>query len=335
MKKLLTVLAILMATVTAAFAQDMQIATLSHEGTITSYTSANALRQAYEAAVDGDVITLSSGTFSSVTIEKRITVRGAGMGVKINDSDPYIEPTVIKGVFEVKADGTAANNLKLEGLYFTDEGTFKGIINAQFTKCKFTDLWYSAGHGGYENVTFINCVFAKKSRMSFCFNSTMNFYGCYLLSPSFGGNSLNTFTNCVIEGDYYGVKMSSDCVLKNCIVVYNPGTSTSAGDPQFTAYNTVWTGGPVDPNTNFYKTLADNNNTILPEGTQIFKEGTFYQLTDEAKQYVGSDGTEVGLYGGSLPFDPTPTNPQIVKFNVAPKTTADGKLSVDIEVNAK
>lgn len=67
----------------------------------------------------------------------------------------------------------------------------------------------------------------------------------------------------------------------------------------------------------------------------VFKEGTFYQLTDEAKKYIGDDGTEVGIYGGSLGFDPTPTNPQITKFNVAPKTTADGKLSVDIEVNAK
>ncbi len=74
---------------------------------------------------------------------------------------------------------------------------------------------------------------------------------------------------------------------------------------------------------------------MLPTGTQLFKEGTFYQLTDDAKKYLGSDGTEVGIYGGSLPFDPTPTNPQIVKFNVAPKTTADGKLSIDIEVNAK
>lgn len=48
----------------------------------------------------------------------------------------------------------------------------------------------------------------------------------------------------------------------------------------------------------------------------------------------GTDGTEVGIYGGSLPYDPTPTNPQITKFNVASKTTADGKLSVDIEVKS-
>lgn len=36
----------------------------------------------------------------------------------------------------------------------------------------------------------------------------------------------------------------------------------------------------------------------------------------------------------SLPYSAIPTNPQITKFNVASKTTADGKLSVDIEVKS-
>ena len=58
-----------------------------------------------------------------------------------------------------------------------------------------------------------------------------------------------------------------------------------------------------------------------------------FKLTEEAKALIkGTDGTEVGIYGGNLPFDPT--KPQISKFNVAAKTTGDGKLSVDIEVKS-
>lgn len=60
-----------------------------------------------------------------------------------------------------------------------------------------------------------------------------------------------------------------------------------------------------------------------------------YELTDEAlATYLGSDGTQVGIYGGNLPFDATPTNPQIKKCNVASRSTADGKLSVEIEVSS-
>lgn len=71
------------------------------------------------------------------------------------------------------------------------------------------------------------------------------------------------------------------------------------------------------------------------EFNALFKPDTFYELTDEAKrQYVGNDGKELGIYGGNLPWDSHILTPQITKCNVAAKTTADGKLSVDIEVKA-
>ena len=58
-----------------------------------------------------------------------------------------------------------------------------------------------------------------------------------------------------------------------------------------------------------------------------------FHLTEAAQTaYLGLDGTQVGIYGGSMPFDPIPTNPQITKCKVAQKSTTDGKLSVDIEV---
>ena len=77
------------------------------------------------------------------------------------------------------------------------------------------------------------------------------------------------------------------------------------------------------------------NNQHIHDFT-IFTDSDYMKdLTDDAKAtYLGSDGTPVGMYGGPLPFSLTPTYPQITKMNVASKTTADGKLSVDIEVSA-
>lgn len=324
----------LTAMVLTAGAQSMQVATLSHEGTITSYTSADALRQAYEAAVDGDVITLSSGVFNSVNLEKRITVRGAGMGVKVNDSDPYIEPTIIKGSFEMSVNGDADNNFKMESIMCLDKMEPKGIQNAQFLKCNFYDFdgsnSYDLEHG-FDNITIIDCVFKV---LKFPSRSvTANFYGCLIQElHEFGSdNALFSYTNCIIKSSNSSQLPMSHAVLRNSIIEYNAPHEWYG---VCTAYNTVIIGN-LEHRGRFYENLQENNNTLLPGGTQLFKEGTFYQLTDEAKQYLGSDGTEVGIYGGSLPFDPTPTNPQIVKFNVAPKTTADGKLSVDIQVNAK
>ncbi len=79
----------------------------------------------------------------------------------------------------------------------------------------------------------------------------------------------------------------------------------------------------------FNKTYATTSNNTYVQDRYNFK------LTDEAAaKYLGTDGTQVGMYGGNLIYDENPTIPQITKCNVAAKSTADGKLSVDIEVKA-
>lgn len=94
-----------------------------------------------------------------------------------------------------------------------------------------------------------------------------------------------------------------------------------------------------------FANIPNSTNTYIDDIKTVFKTYTGqsfqkldsenFELTDEAKgKYLGTDGTQVGIYGGSLPFTSTPSNPQITKCNVAAKSTADGKLSVDIEVKA-
>ena len=67
-------------------------------------------------------------------------------------------------------------------------------------------------------------------------------------------------------------------------------------------------------------------------GSDNFSFNELYELTDEAKaKYIGSDGTQIGIYGG-MGFDLVPSTLQITKCEVAPRSTTDGKLSVSIEV---
>ena len=86
-----------------------------------------------------------------------------------------------------------------------------------------------------------------------------------------------------------------------------------------------------------FENISKTTNTALSveQVNALFKPNTFYELTDEAKsEYVGIDGMEIGIYGGNIPYDTRILSPQITKCKVAAKTTADGKLSVDIEVKA-
>lgn len=93
--------------------------------------------------------------------------------------------------------------------------------------------------------------------------------------------------------------------MNNCILAFKTGVADSTGSKHF-----------------------------IESLDKIFKEDGFYELTDEALQYKGSDGRQVGIHGGALGFDPVPAVPQIVRFDVSSKTTADGKLSVDIELES-
>ena len=89
----------------------------------------------------------------------------------------------------------------------------------------------------------------------------------------------------------------------------------------------------IPNNTNWVRNIG-NENQFFESGNCDYNDSEAYELSEERQNtYVGTDGTQIGIHGGNMPFSSTPTNPQITKCNVAAKSTADGKLSVDIEVN--
>ena len=98
MKKLFLSLVAAIVAATATYAQNSLIAVLSHEGEVSTFYGITALREAHDAAENGDVITLSSGTFNSCDITKAVTIRGAGMEV---NSETGALPTIIQGAFKI------------------------------------------------------------------------------------------------------------------------------------------------------------------------------------------------------------------------------------------
>ncbi len=348
MKKIfLAALVAVFGCVNQVFAQS-QLATLFQNGDVKTFYGINALREAHSSAKHGDVITLSSGTFNSVNITKAITLRGAGMQY---DSIAKVEPTIIVGDFllDIKNDSTLqGNSLTMEGIYHNYNIKLnKSVYNAQFVKCRFYSIGYLASTGiansdcSLRNTTFINCLIsyhlcAYNFASITCVNS-------YIRDPDQNSSGTEAkianfeFQNSVIyqsNSDYN----PSYSTYKNCIIIGVSGCkipSTSG------AYNCIGLN-----NSYMFYDMYNNSNTYVANASSVFKTwsatygiGNFLyenlELTDVAKnKYLGTDGTQVGIYGGSIPFVARPSNPQITKLNVASKSTADGKLSVDIEVKA-
>lgn len=315
-----------------ASAQSALIATLMHGDEISTFQSSEALKQAYEKAVDGDVITLSSGTFNAPSkIAKAITIRGAGM-MAYNTNPTKISGSTSFGSIQEES------KLRIESVDFLSTVYFYNKVGiCYFGNVKFSQYSYIDMDGLECKITMFQCDIAGisttksskiQSMISFI-NSNVNLY--YSSSTATSGGSLllgASYENCdvLIRGEYGDLNMGQ---FKNCII---RSFQTYRLSSKCTATGCVYVGEA----TNFFANCAPELNKSFPKDTPIFKEGTqTYELTEEnQKNWIGTDGTQVGMHGGNLPFDPAVDAPVISKFNVASKTTADGKLSVDIEVKA-
>ena len=340
MKRIFSLLFVAVACSAAALAQTSLVATLKHGGAISEYYGESALAEAYAAAANGDAITLSSGTFNAVDIEKAITVRGAGMYLT-NEN-----PTLLLGTFNINIP-VGTSSLTLEGVQCMNE------VRIYSNKDNGTELTKLA------SANILKCYFSEDVR---CGNSTPNFLHCVFeavlssnrydmpqISVS-GYNTTATCLECAINGIATHGKSGDNLSIinmKNCFI----NSRMTFGIDYSTFYNCIIRPSSGLASNNIvsnclclgggFNDISKETNTFIEEYnlSSIFKTftGTFtphetFELTDQAKaKYKGSDGTQVGIYGGTNPFDPTPTNPQIKKFNVSTSTSGD-KLNLKINV---
>lgn len=305
------------------------MATLNHEGTISTFYGTVALRQAHAAAVSGDVITLSSGTFLSTDITKAVTIRGAGMDVtKVNDI--VNEPTILSGNFNIKISAEDTGRLTLEGIYHNGSLWFSEgqVKNALFLKSRF-NIINQSGYVKVQDLTVLNCRISDYIRVGS--GNSAQFLNSVVKAYDDGYMS---FSHCVILDTYCLDKSGNE--YKSCIICKGdqgdyPVSSSSS------AYNNLF----ISDKANLLQSVPNNTNLRVPTNDERFAylrgydDSKDYKLTDQNRDVLkATDGGEIGIYGGSLPYSAIPTNPQITKFNVASKTTADGKLSVDIEVKS-
>lgn len=320
-KVLLSLVAITLATI--SYAQSTQVATLNHGGAISTFYGPEALVDAvsHASSSGGDVITLSSGLFTAAQINKAVTIRGAGMEM---DATTGIAPTIINQDFKLRHDYSTGYRLTIEGVRFNGViTTTTGIPSPTFIKCKFKAITTSDSYyHSMPNANFIHCIITDS--IFAARESSFSFHNCFVNKMVGGSSRVCNFENCIIGNMTADVPLA----IKNSIIFGDQIVGTCA------AYNSIV----------FYDAVAKHcqgtdivNSALL---SNVFKEfrGTYddnisLTLTDEAASIlIGSDFTQVGIYGGAYPFDPIPTNPRIVRCDVAKRSTADGKLNVEVEV---
>ena len=306
------------------FAQE-QLAVLRHNDSTSVFYGQTAFAQAYTAATHGDIITLSDGIFSTPNyINKGITVRGNGA---VADSARRSTGTYFMESFYVTCDTL---EFLAEGIYFDlfdDDGAsckiklskciirqLRDIDNAEITNCiiKSGDIWGSAT----KRITIMNSVIRTWN-----FSSSGSIY------------TIPVFADCrnsIIIGK--GDVDETYTQYSNCIIINNSTTDTIVDNKTNNSVLIGWDSTSHMASTeNVFMSVSDVFENW--DGETISYDPETYRLKSSVSDSIqGIDGSEVGIFGGFMPFDWRPSYSIIKRFNVANRTTADGKLSVDIEV---
>lgn len=328
MKKFILLIIALFYTV-VAYAQgtDQVSAILQHGDTETIFIGNTGFAQAYEAAVDGDVIILSQGIFNTINnISKVLTIYGAGFE---NNAETNTGTTTINGTLKL-GDGsdTEIDGIHIEGVKINGYlGLNSQLKNVTIQRCFITNN-VELNHNT-ENVTFRQCYMLGDILGQYKHANGLLISNCYV-SKNINNFSVNSFVH--IDHSYMGNmysrvyreyaqflwtnsiinKLSGDlplgyaAIVKNCIFFAD----------------------------NYYNDVDLENCYRLNSVADIFADsenGDYtptrtFELKDP-ETYVGTDGTPIGLSGGAG-WNKVPSNPYVSKVNA---TLSGTQLNVTYE----
>jgi len=327
MKKLLLTLTLALFGLNAMMAQSSLVATLSHEGNVSLFYGYNAFVDAMAAADHGDVITLSSGLFAPTDITKAVTIRGAAA---YDDVEKGVQKTELQSssipLYITIPEETNGHTLNME--YFYYNGTL--INTSKLQNPKFLHVyiaWITPNlSGGWLNGAF----FADfQGNINSATTSSLTIINSILTVNYTGTSALcNVINSIVLTPNNSSVNYMDYINFKNCIFANCKGSlrSTNICDHCVAVVE--------NGNSDFLANIVGGTNWTVNSSNEIFSGEDFWVLNPTATQtYLGTDGTQVGIWGGAMPWQYTADNPTITKCQVAPRSTTDGKLSVEIEVS--
>lgn len=332
MKRILTFVA-LIGMVVAAYAQQRALVTLSHNGELSFFTHNSALENALDSAVNGDIIYLSEGDFtsnsSSITIKKRVSIVGCGFKSRIladltidmrDNPDSYMDAPLFDGVrmqelifYNGVGDDASINRNNLKEVTIS-KSWIRELENGGIAGNNFNVDRCYIEHADFDDADNNN-TFVQNSKIgaikSYNYGEVNiqvkncnigSTYGCprVVISSIIGGT------------DYDG--HSGAFLISGKHIIYNSLFPSKAlvDRTEITAYNCYFDaqeGGVLNENL---------------EATMDLKE----------KGYLGEDGTVIGIYGGDFPFSETPSVPTVDSSKSSVTYDAENnKLNVTITVS--
>lgn len=300
---------------------------LHHNGKATLFESTE-VQKAIDASVDGDTIYIGQGPYnnSSLSINKKITIMGQGVGSLLGD---------------ITIDLPGGSEMTSTILYGVNAGSVvikSSVSNLHIDKCTFTNLTISPNSTTTTKTFSMKDMVIERCEVSNRFITTIAdqfenaiIRNCKIKYFSNGSKDVS-FINCYLQSTYahktyYPGGARTDYVygtLINCIIA---SFTTSYDSP-------TYGGCTIDNSTTFVNCLCGVSPSSGTTTNCYIDSKTDY--TDEelsVKGYLGTDGAIVGPNGGVRPFNLVPAVPSLedIKMDVNYNTK---KLNVTVKVKA-
>lgn len=294
--KIFSILAMLL--ITSTFAQQKLIAV---KGAVTDAITTN-LTDAIALAQPGDKIYLPGGFFQHTeAIEKQVHIIGTGF----QDGQNVMGRTTINGNLTL---GDLADNSTFEGFYLSNDFVPSGILdNITFKRCNMSGTTNVNG-ARFDNSNFINCVVRE----------TLHF-----AQTGYPQGQSNIITNSFIKRIY----RAQYTTIKNCIVsLYleecdNMIVRNNIFDYTDPSCNLFLSSSNMILENNMIKLICNiaslpgvlSNSNTIPYNViaEVFMNATVFSFNSTSDfnlvstsigNNAGTDGTDIGIYGGSNPW---------------------------------
>jgi len=318
------------------------ITTLQHAGTTKVFYGTTSFVDAYTASTKGDTLLLSVGTFTPpASIIKSLTIIGAGY---FPDSVSVKKRTSISGTINI---GKGADYLHIEGAYITGDVSYLSNLSSDtitilsLSRCRATNIVFNGCNCKYReciidgNIEFRNFGYNSAIENNIIKGKVSNIKKNSIITNNIFLTTDNPFeyvnssvinNNIILRNNTSYILFGVDCSNNSCNNNLFVGSSTLNKSSIYSINNT---------GNNNYQNIQQSEIFINQSGN-LFDFTHNYHLKSPIN-YIGTDGTQVGLYGGLIPFKDGgyPSNPQIIYKSVDTKTDTNGNLKINFTVKAQ
>lgn len=319
----------------------------------TSMHTHHTLNEAVAAASDGDYIYIPGGTFAvnNLTIDKRLNIIGAGHNSQATQATGV---TILNGSISF---ASGSDYSMIQGVYITNDMNLTDLSgrvqsNIFISRCSMDRLtlgpYFSYGSSdAVENVLIKECVIRTQTDVAN--NSNHNvFENCILGSTVHNIEGGVQFANCIFLKENGTVLSTTNSgAFVNCVfhVRYRADLVFSNGNQPSMFQNCLFGCASLANQTAqdnfFFNCYAFNGDVKLlyeSVSTELYSDEHQYRFAwNDTLQSGALDFSQLGIYGGLDPYKDgaIPMNPHVESIYVPSQTDGQGRLTIQVNVQAQ